>query len=99
LGEPDAGVLALLEAMPGQDADLILRGGSAIIAPDTSYIRGPILDEPSILCAEIQPERLSEGHLTLDTAGHYSRPDVFHLTVNDRPQEQVSFAAQGEKSP
>ena len=99
LGEPDAGALALLEAMPGQDADLILRGGSAIIAPDSSYIQGPHFNEPSILCAEIQPERLAEGHLVLDTAGHYSRPDVFHLTVNDRPQETVSFAAQGENNP
>ena len=95
LGKPDEGALALLESMPGQGADLILRGGSAIIAPDASYIQGPLLNQPAILCSELQPALLTEGRLTLDTAGHYSRPDVFHLTVNDRPQEQVSFAAQG----
>ena len=99
LGEPDAGVVTLLEEMPGQGADLLLRGGSAIIAPDSSFIQGPLLDEPSILCAEIQPERQTEGHLTLDTAGHYARPDIFHLIVEDRPQEQVLFASRGEPSP
>lgn len=98
LGEPDAGALELLESMPGQDTDLILTGGSAIIAPDASYIQGPLFDEHCILCAEIQPERLAEGHLVLDTAGHYSRPDLFHLRVNDQPQDQVSFASEGEKS-
>ena len=98
LGQPDAGVVALLEEMPGQGTDLLLRGGSAIIAPDASYIQGPLLDESSILCAEIQPGRVTEGHLTLDTAGHYSRPDVFHLTVNDRSQAQVRFASRGEKN-
>lgn len=99
LGKPDAGALELLESMPGQDTDLIQRGGSAIIGPDTAYIQGPHFDEPAILCAEIQPERLIEGHLFLDTAGHYSRPDVFHLTVNDQPLEQVSFASQGDIGP
>ncbi len=98
LGEPDAGALSLLESMPGQDQDLIQSGGSAIIAPDASYILGPLLDEPSILCAEIQPGLQTEGHLTLDTAGHYARPDVFHLTVNVQPQEQVSFS-EGDSSP
>lgn len=99
LGKPDAGALELLESMPGQDTELIQRGGSAIIGPDTAYIQGPHFDEPTILCAEIQPERLIEGHLFLDTAGHYSRPDVFHLTVNDQPLEQVSFASQGDIGP
>ena len=88
LGKPDAGALALLESMPGEGDDLILRGGSAIISSDTSYIQGPLFDQPGILCAEIRPERLAEGHLTLDTAGHYSRPDVFQLKVDNRPQEQ-----------
>ena len=91
LGQPHSEALELLEAMPGGKDDLVLKGGSAVIAPDSSYIKGPVYDEPCILYAEIQPGRIAEGHLSLDTQGHYSRPDVFHLEVNDHPQSNVTF--------
>ena len=91
------GALELLEATPGDDADLILRGGSAVIAPDSSYLQGPIYDQSLILYADIHPERAIEGHLVLDTHGHYSRPDVFHLEVDDQPQTNVSFASHRER--
>ena len=96
LGQPDNAALELLEAMPGGQKDLILRGGSAIIAPNTDYLEGPVLDESCILYAEIQPERIIEGRLFLDTQGHYSRPDVFHLEVNDQPQLNVAFRSQSK---
>ena len=67
-----------------------------MIAPNTQYLEGPILDEPCILYAEIQPERITEGRLFLDTQGHYSRPDVFHLEVNDEPQSNVAFRSQSK---
>jgi nitrilase len=89
--------LELLEAMPGTDQQPLLRGGSAIIGPDTEYLAGPLFDEPGVLYAEIEPGRITEGHLFLDTQGHYARPDVFHLEVNTRAQENVSFA--GEQAP
>jgi len=92
LGQPDEEALELLEAMPGEKDDLILRGGSAVIAPDSNYIIGPIYDEARIIYAEIGPGRITEGHLFLDTQGHYSRPDVFHLEVNVRAQANVTFA-------
>jgi nitrilase len=87
----------LLEAMPGQDTDLVLVGRSAVIAPDSSYLKGPVFDQALILYTDIHPERISEGHLVLDTQVHYSRPDVFHLEVNDQPQTGVSFASQEER--
>ena len=96
LGQPDNEALRLLEAMPGGKDDLILRGGSAVIAPDSGYLAGPVYDEPCILYAEIDPGRITEGRLFLDTQGHYSRPDVFHLEVNDRPQSNVSFESGDE---
>jgi nitrilase len=91
LGQSGNEAIELLEAIPGVEEDLILKGGSAIIAPDSDYIKGPIFDKPCILCAEIQPQRIAEGHLFLDTQGHYSRPDVFQLEVNDQPQSNVTF--------
>ena len=91
LDQPGSKALELLEEIPGADEDLILAGGSAIIAPDSGYVAGPVFDEPCILCSEIEPQRITEGHLVLDTEGHYSRPDLFHLEVDDRPQRNVSF--------
>ena len=97
LGRTEGGGIELLEAIPGQDTDLILRGGSAVISPDSSYLEGPVFDQSLILYADIDPERIAEGHLVIDTQGHYARPDVFSLEVNDLAQTNVSFRSQGER--
>jgi predicted amidohydrolase len=91
LNLPETEALSLLESIPGADTDLLLNGGSAVIAPDSSYVAGPVTDEADVVYAEIQPGRIAEGHLTLDTQGHYSRPDVFHLEVNVQAQPNVTF--------
>lgn len=95
LGQPDDAALELLEAIPGADEDLLLRGGSAVIAPNADYLEGPVFDRPGIIYADIRPARIAEGHLVLDTGGHYSRPDVFHLRVNDQQQSSVTFTSGG----
>nr|AAR97386.1 nitrilase [uncultured organism] len=91
LARADSDALELLKAISGEDSDLILNGGSAIIAPNGEYLAGPVFNEPSIIYAEIDPALISEGHLTLDTSGHYSRPDIFRLEINDQPQHDVTF--------
>ena len=83
----------VLEAIPGDDDRVLLRGSSAIVAPDTSYLAGPASAEAAILYADLDPGRITRGHLVLDVDGHYARPDVFQLTVNDRPQANVRFAS------
>src|SRR5881397_1229587 len=62
-------------------ADLIGRGGSAILAPDGSYLAGPLYGEEGILYAELDPARLDEERQRFDPAGHYHRPDVLSLRV------------------
>ena len=64
-----------------EDRDLLGRGGSAILAPDGSYLAGPLFDEEGILYAELDPARLAEERQRFDAAGHYHRPDVFSLSV------------------
>jgi nitrilase len=61
--------------------DVIGRGGSAILAPDGSYLAGPLYDEEGILYAELDPSRLHEERQRFDPAGHYHRPDVLRLEV------------------
>ena len=60
------------------------RGGSAILAPDGSYLAGPAYDEETILYAELDPARLWEERQRFDPAGHYHRPDVLQLSVTPR---------------
>ena len=62
-------------------SQFVLRGGSAIIAPNGSYVVGPVFDEPCILTADIDLSRSREELMSLDVAGHYSRPDALELRV------------------
>lgn len=66
--------------------DVIGRGGSAVLAPDGSYLAGPLYGEEAILYAELEPNRLIEERQRFDPAGHYHRPDVLQLTVTPRPR-------------
>jgi nitrilase len=61
--------------------ELVGRGGSAILAPDGSYLAGPLWDEEGILYADLEPQRLYEARQRFDPAGHYHRPDVFRLEL------------------
>jgi len=66
-------------------------GGSAIIAPDGSYLAGPIFDKEEILYAEIDIERAIREKHSRDVAGHYARPDVLQLVVNLKPKPVAIF--------
>lgn len=61
--------------------DLLGRGGSAILAPDGSYLAGPLWDEEGILYAELDPSQLYAERQRFDPAGHYNRPDVFRFEI------------------
>jgi nitrilase len=56
-------------------------GDSAIVAPGGDFIAGPVRMREEILYAEVDPEQLAGSRYIFDVAGHYSRPDVFELTV------------------
>ncbi len=72
---------------PPQLADdpdqLLLRGGSAIIGPDGSYLAGPVYDEETILLAELDMADIDREKMTLDVSGHYFRPDVFNVAARE----------------
>jgi len=61
----------------------VLRGGSAIIAPGGSYLRGPIYDAEETLHAQLDLATVARESMTLDVAGHYSRPDCFEFAVRN----------------
>ena len=61
--------------------EVILNGGSAVVGPDGKYVVEPVYGKEALVVAEIDPERVFAETLTLDVAGHYSRPDVFTFSV------------------
>src|SRR6266404_1461725 len=65
-----------------EGAGTLGRGGSAILAPDGSYLAGPLYDEEGVLYAELDPSRLLAERQRFDPVGHYSRPDVLRLGVS-----------------
>ena len=83
-----AGGLNALDALSEAEG-VVLSGGSGIIGPDGEWIAGPVGDEETIVYGEMDLARIGGEFQALDTAGHYNRPDVFQLTVDTRPREQV----------
>jgi nitrilase len=63
--------------------DVLIRGGSLIVGPLGEVLAGPTYGEECILTAEIDLDEIVEGKYDLDVAGHYARPDVFRLVVNE----------------
>jgi nitrilase len=69
----------------------LIKGGSLIISPLGQVLAGPLRDAEGILTAELDMGDIIRGKFDLDTVGHYARPDVFSLSVNERPNEAVKF--------
>ncbi len=65
----------------GDPDAFLIRGGSAVIAPNGRYLAGPVYDEETIVVADCDLSEITREALTLDVSGHYSRPDVFDFRV------------------
>lgn len=65
-----------------KDRDVINNGGSMIVAPGGEVIAGPVLDDETILYADISLDTVVGAHLKLDPASHYGRPDLLWLEKN-----------------
>ena len=68
-----------------------IRGGSVIVGPLGAILAGPTYDRECILTATLDPGELAEGKFDLDVVGHYARPDVFRLEVNEAALPPVRF--------
>lgn len=77
-----------IEELAGQP-EVMCRGGSAIISPLGEVLAGPLYDGEGILCADLDLGEVARGKFDFDVVGHYARPDIFRLTVNEEPMLPV----------
>jgi nitrilase len=72
-------------------ATVLMRGGSCIVGPLGQVLAGPHFDGETILTADLDFAEIARGKYDLDVVGHYARPDVFRLSVNERPRPPVRW--------
>ncbi|PJG47098.1 nitrilase [Sphingobium sp. LB126] len=95
--------LTRADAPPGYDAiqgddpkTVLIRGGSCIVDPLGNILVEPDFSGEMIRIADIDRRVIVRGKYDLDVVGHYSRPDVFHLSVDTGAKSPVVFARQAE---
>ncbi len=93
IDEPEARDMLESSAISGND--FLMTGGSCVIAPDASYLVEPVFKSKKTTYATLDSDLIDESIMTLDTDGHYSRPDIFSLNVNETPQRNVRFFNEG----
>jgi nitrilase len=69
---------------------VLSRGGSCIVDPFGNFLAGPNFEGQAILVAELDRAQVARGKYDLDVVGHYARPDIFQLQVDERPKRPVT---------
>jgi nitrilase len=69
---------------------ILCRGGSCIVDPFGNFLAGPNLESEAVLIAEIDTAQIIRGKYDFDAVGHYARPDIFQLHVDERPKCPVA---------
>lgn len=79
------------EQVEGITPDPLLQKGlregcmTAIIAPDGSHVVPPLREGEGILVADLDMSLITKRKRMMDSVGHYARPELLHLVVNDAP--------------
>lgn len=78
---------------------VVIRGGSCIINPFGEFLVEPNYEGEKIITAEVDLDLIPKGKYDFDVAGHYARPDIFRLYVNERPQTAAFFSPCDRQDP
>ncbi len=73
----------------GGEDDWMNKGYSCIVSPEGELLAGPLVEEEGILYAELDTAQARASRYEFDPVGHYSRPDVFRLLVDESAKPPV----------
>jgi nitrilase len=90
---PDLKGLKDLEPQPEE----LCRGGSVIVSPLGKVLAGPLYGQEGIVCADLDMAEIARSKYDFDVTGHYSRPDVFQLIINEKPLLPVTYSPSNEQ--
>lgn len=71
------------------EPEVMCSGGSAIVGPLGNYVVEPVYGKEDILLADLDLSQIVKSRLDFDVNGHYSRPDVFQLRIDERPRTNM----------
>jgi nitrilase len=72
------------------DGWVVPRNG-IICGPLGNIVAGPMREKKGFLKSQIDLGQVREARRSFDVVGHYSRPDIFQLSVNRKPMTPVNF--------
>jgi nitrilase len=75
--------------------DIVSTGGSCIVGPLGEVLAGPSRDAAEILFADIDLDQIAGAKFDFDVVGHYARPDVFRLVVDEQAKSPVVASEAG----
>lgn len=70
-------------------SDVLMRGGGIIVDPLGRVLAGPDYSGETILAAELDTDDIARAQFDFDVVGHYARPDVFTLLVDEQSKPAV----------
>lgn len=72
----------ILKNCPG----ILTNGGSCIAGPDGEWIIEPVINKEDLIIATLDHELVAKERHNFDPTGHYSRPDVTKLLIDNKRQ-------------
>ncbi len=70
--------------------EIMANGGSCIAGPDGEWIITPVINKEGLLIETLDINLVFEERQNFDLAGHYSRPDVTKLIINNERQSVIN---------